>query len=69
MYKYVICCKGEKGDAASNYSLWLSFSKDPANVAEENDLSLLLLAVTEKFPIYSINGTGKLGMLCIYGIM
>ena len=41
MYKYVICCKGEKGDAASNYSLWLSFSKGPANVAEENCLGLL----------------------------
>jgi len=48
MYKYVICCKGEKGDAASNYSLWLSFSKDPANVAEENDLSLLAVGCDRK---------------------
>lgn len=27
-----------------------------------------LLAVTEKFPIYSVNGMEKQGVLCIYGI-
>ena len=27
-----------------------------------------MLAESEKFPIYSMNGTGKLGMLFIYGM-
>ena len=61
MYKYVICCKGEKGDAASNYSLWLSFSKDPANVAEENDLSLLAVGCDRKISYIQYKWDGKVG--------